>query len=132
MEIRFVSVFAIDGMSPQQRILALLFDRVRSEWLHPSHSSSAVTGGVLSIAPRLFQPIADGVAAITGDFVLIDKEVKPVARVLRQHGIDVTALHNHGREATPRLFYMHFWANDDAGKLSEGPRAALDQTNSQK
>jgi hypothetical protein len=79
-----------------------------------------------------FQPTADGVAAITGDFVLIDKEVNPVARALRQHGIDVTALHNHGLQDTPRLFYMHFWANDDAGKLAEGLRAALDQTNSQK
>ena len=58
--------------------------------------------------------------------------MKPVARALRQHGIDVTALHNHGLQDTPRLFYMHFWANDDAGKLAEGPRAALDQTNSQK
>jgi len=27
-----------------------------------------------------FQPVADGKAAITGDFVLIDKEVNPVAR----------------------------------------------------
>jgi Domain of Unknown Function (DUF1259) len=79
-----------------------------------------------------FQPIADGMAAITGDFVLIDKEVNPVARALRQHGIDVTALHNHGLQDTPRLFYMHFWAKDDAGKLAEGLRAALDQTNSQK
>jgi hypothetical protein len=79
-----------------------------------------------------FQPTADGVVAITGDFVLIDKEVNPVARALRQHGIDVTALHNHGLQETPRLFYMHFWANDDAGKLAEGLRAALDQTNSQK
>ncbi len=79
-----------------------------------------------------FQSTADGVAAITGDFVLIDTEVNPVARVLRQHGIDVSALHNHGLRDTPRLFYMHFWANDDTGKLAEGLRAALDQTNSQK
>jgi hypothetical protein len=33
---------------------------------------------------------------------------------------------------TPRLFYMHFWATDDAGKLAQGLKAALDQTNSQK
>jgi hypothetical protein len=79
-----------------------------------------------------FQSTGDGVAAITGDFVLIDKEVNPVARALRQHGIDVTALHNHGLRDTPRLFYMHFWANDDPGKLAEGLRAALEQTNSQK
>ena len=56
-----------------------------------------------------FQPTANGKAAITGDFVLIDKEVNPVARTLRQHGIDVTALHNHGLQDSPRLFYMHFW-----------------------
>jgi hypothetical protein len=79
-----------------------------------------------------FQPTADGAAAITGDFVLTAKEVNPVARALRQHGIDVTALHNHGLEDTPRLFYMHFWATADAGKLAEGLRAALDQTNSVK
>jgi len=79
-----------------------------------------------------FQPLADGKAAITGDFVLIDKEVNPVARTLRQHGIDVTAIHNHGLMDTPRLFYMHFWAADDATKLAQGLKAALDQTNSKK
>jgi len=78
-----------------------------------------------------FQPTADGKAAITGDFVLLDKEVNAVARALRQHGIDVTAIHNHGLMDTPRLFYMHFWATDDAMKLALGLRAALDQTNSQ-
>ena len=79
-----------------------------------------------------FQPTGDGKAAITGDFVLIDKEVNPVARTLRQHGIDVTALHNHGLQDMPRLFYMHFWANDDPVKLAGGLKAALAQTNSQK
>jgi hypothetical protein len=79
-----------------------------------------------------FQPTADGKAAITGDFVLIDKEVNAVAKTLRQHGIDVTALHNHGLMDTPRLFYMHFWANDDPAKLAQGLKAALDQTNSVK
>ena len=77
-----------------------------------------------------FQPMAEGRAAITGDFVLLDKEVNPVARTLRQHGIDVTALHNHGLQDSPRLFYMHFWATDDAVKLALGLKAALDQTNS--
>lgn len=79
-----------------------------------------------------FQATGDGKAAITGDFVLIDKEVNNVARTLRQHGIDVTALHNHGLTDMPRLFYMHFWATDDAAKLARGLKAALDQTNSQK
>src|SRR6266851_2139734 len=79
-----------------------------------------------------FQATADGKAAITGDFVLIDKEVNNVARTLMQHGIDVTAIHNHGLMDMPRLFYMHFWATDEAAKLARGLKAALDQTNSQK
>jgi Domain of Unknown Function (DUF1259) len=79
-----------------------------------------------------FQPTADGKAAITGDFVLIDKEVNAVARTLRQNGVDVTALHNHALMDTPRLFYMHFWANDDPVKLAGALKAALAQTNSQR
>ena len=79
-----------------------------------------------------FQPTGDGKAAITGDFVLIDREVNPVAKALRQRGVDVTALHNHGLMDTPRLFYMHFWANDDPVKLAQALKAALDLTNSRK
>lgn len=75
-----------------------------------------------------FQPTSDGKAAITGDFVLIDREVNPVARTLRQRGVDVTAVHNHALMDTPRLFYMHFWANDDPVKLAQALRAALDVT----
>jgi hypothetical protein len=79
-----------------------------------------------------FQPTTEGKAAITGDFVLIDKEVNAVAKTLRQHGVDVTAIHNHALMDTPRLFYMHFWANDDPMKLARALKAALDQTNSRK
>jgi len=79
-----------------------------------------------------FQPTTDGKVAITGDFVLIDKEVNAVARTLREHGIDVTAVHNHGLMDMPRLFYMHFWAEDDPVRLARGLKAALDRTNSAK
>ena len=76
-----------------------------------------------------FQPTGGGKAAITGDFVLIAKEVNPVLRALRDHGIEVTAIHNHMLNDEPRLFFMHFWANDDAKKLAEGLKAALAQIN---
>jgi len=79
-----------------------------------------------------FQPTGGGRAAITGDFVLIGKEVNPVIQALRSNGIEVTALHSHMLDEQPRLFFMHFWANDDAVKLAKGLRAALDKTNSQK
>jgi len=98
-----------------------------------------ITDGGMELLPAMgvatainFQPTGNGQAAITGDFVLIAGEVNPVARTLRAHGIEVTALHNHALADSPRLFYMHFWANDDAVKLARGLRAALDQTNSVK
>lgn len=75
-----------------------------------------------------FQPTGAGRAAITGDFVMTASEVNPVIRALREHGIQVTALHNHMLDESPRLFFMHFWANDDAVTLARGLRAALDRT----
>jgi hypothetical protein len=79
-----------------------------------------------------FQPTGSGRAAITGDFVMIAREVNPVIRALRDNGIEVTALHSHLLTESPRLFFMHFWANDDAVTLARGLRAALDVTNSQR
>jgi Domain of Unknown Function (DUF1259) len=76
-----------------------------------------------------FQPTGDGKAAITGDLVLTAQEVNPVLRALRDSGIEVTALHNHMLDDEPRLFFMHFWANDDAAKLAKGLRSALDKIN---
>jgi hypothetical protein len=76
-----------------------------------------------------FQPTGGGKAAITGDFVLLASEVNPVMKTLRQNGIEVTALHSHMVDETPRLYFMHFWANDDAQKLAKGVRAAVDLAN---
>lgn len=74
-----------------------------------------------------FQPTGNGRAAITGDFVLIASEVNPVIRALRAGGVEVTALHSHMLQEQPRLFFMHFWANDDAKKLATTLRSALDR-----
>jgi hypothetical protein len=76
-----------------------------------------------------FQPTGSGKAAITGDFVLIANEVNPVLKVLRENRIEVTAIHNHMLNDQPHLYFMHFWANDDAVKLAEGLKAALAQVN---
>ena len=101
--------------------------------------AEAITENGMPLLPAMgiatvlnFQALDGGKAAITGDFVLVDKEVNPVARALRQHGIDVTAIHNHGLLDIPRLFYMHFWAVESPATLAQGLKAALDQTNSQR
>jgi uncharacterized protein DUF1259 len=85
--------------------------------------------GPMGVAEAIgFQPTGGGKAAITGDFVLTADEVNPVIKALRSNGIEVTALHSHMLDEQPRLFFCHFWANDDALKLAKGLRAALDKT----
>jgi hypothetical protein len=84
--------------------------------------------GPLGVATGVgFQPTGNAKAAITGDFVMTADEVNPVIHALRANGIEVTALHSHMLNEQPRLFFMHFWANDDAVKLAKGLRAALDK-----
>jgi Domain of Unknown Function (DUF1259) len=96
----------------------------------------AITEDGMTIPPSMgtgeainFQPTGGGKAAITGDFVLTGEEVNPVLHELRKQGIEVTALHNHMLNEQPRLFFMHFWANEDGRKLASGLRAALDRVN---
>jgi hypothetical protein len=74
------------------------------------------------------QPTTGGRAVTTGDFVLLPTEVNAVIRALGANGVSVTALHSHLMMDQPHVLFMHFWGNDDAGKLSTALRAALDAT----
>jgi hypothetical protein len=76
-----------------------------------------------------FQPTGNGRAAINGDFVMTGDEVQGVTQALRAGGIEIVSLHNHWLDEQPRLFYMHFWANDDAAALAETLRQAVKATN---
>jgi hypothetical protein len=94
-----------------------------------SEGGMAIPPAMGTAIPLNFEPTGGGKAAITGDFVLLGSEVSPVLRTLRQHGIEVTALHSHMVDDSPHLFFMHFWANADAVKLAQGLKAALDLAN---
>jgi hypothetical protein len=83
-----------------------------------------------STSTLLFQPLARGKVAITGDLVLLAPEVNPVIRVFVQHGIEITTIHSHMLNESPRLFFLHYWAADDQAKVMKGLRAALDIMNS--
>jgi hypothetical protein len=96
----------------------------------------AITEGAMAVGASMgtgtginFQPTGGGKAAVTGDFVLLAKEVDPVMRSLRASGIEVTALHSHMLGEQPRLYFMHFWAVADAQRLATGLRSALDKMN---
>ena len=92
----------------------------------------AVTENGMSVSPAMgtgtginFQPTGDGKAAIAGDFVVTAEELNPMITALRENGIEVVAIHSHMLQEQPRLFFVHFWANDNAVKLANGLEAAL-------
>ena len=92
----------------------------------PVRAEGVVVPPAMGTATALnFQPAGGGKAAVTGDFVLAADEVNPVIKTLGEHGITVTALHNHMLIDQPRLFFMHFWAVDNATRLAGALHAAL-------
>jgi len=60
-----------------------------------------------------------------GDLVLTEDEVSPVMSALLEHGIDVTALHNHFSKEAPRIYYMHVHAHGKAQELATNLKPAL-------
>lgn len=76
-----------------------------------------------------FQPTGGGRAAINGDFAMTAGEVQNVIQALRAGGIEIVELHNHALADQPQLFYMHFWADDDATVLAQTLGQAVDAHN---
>ncbi|MFN2527327.1 MAG: DUF1259 domain-containing protein [Candidatus Baltobacteraceae bacterium] len=62
---------------------------------------------------------------VVGDVVLLEREIQPVMTALESNGFHITALHNHLRNETPHVMYMHFMATGDAKTLASQLRAAL-------
>ena len=99
----------------------------------PATESGTKVSGPLGGANAVnFQPTGNGKAAITGDFLVTGNEVNPLIRALRAGDIEVTAIHSHMLDEQPRMFFIHFWANDDAVKLARNIRTALDKTDAVK
>jgi hypothetical protein len=76
-----------------------------------------------------FQPLGGGRAALSGDLVMIAKEVQPVLVALRRGGVELVEVHHHNLTDEPRLFFVHYWAVGDAVRLAQAIRRAVDTTN---
>ncbi len=61
-----------------------------------------------------------------GDLVLLQEEVNPVMSALLEHGLEVTALHNHFFWAQPDVFFMHIHGHGKAVDLANQIKPALD------
>ena len=123
----------IVGQSGKANGVVYQYSIARADDVSDSAMSGFVIPPAMGVAQAInFQPTGGGKAAITGDFVLLGSEVNPVMKALRDNGIEVTAVHSHMLTDSPHLFFMHFWANDNAEKLARGLRAALDNVNVKK
>jgi len=67
-----------------------------------------------------------GEEVVMGDFVLTQEEVNPVMSALLDHGLEVTALHNHFFWDEPRVFFMHIHGHGKALDLANDLKPAID------
>ena len=89
------------------------------------------SSGVLETASEVvFQQFGGGRAACGGELFVSPGEVDAVARTLDEHGLHVTAIHNHMIEQTPQLYWLHWYGTGDAATLARGVAAALGRMHS--
>jgi Domain of Unknown Function (DUF1259) len=67
----------------------------------------------------------DDNAMVMGDLVLLQDELNPVMAKLRSSGFEITAVHNHLLEESPRVIYMHYMGHGPAAQLAVSLRSAL-------
>jgi rhodanese-related sulfurtransferase len=75
-----------------------------------------------------FKPGIKENAMVMGDFVLFQDEVNPVMSILFDHGVEVTALHNHFFYDNPKVYFMHIGGEGSVENLARGVKAALART----
>ncbi len=66
-------------------------------------------------------------AAIAGDVAMLESEVTPVLKVLRQNGLDVVAIHHHMTSDRPMIIFLHYWGTGPAETLAAGFKAAVNE-----
>ena len=66
-------------------------------------------------------------AAIAGDVAMLESEVTPVLKALRQSGLDVVAIHHHMTNDRPLIIFLHYWGTGPAEELATGFKAAVNE-----
>jgi len=66
-------------------------------------------------------------AAVAGDIAMLESEVQPTLKALREHGLDVVAIHHHMINSRPVIIFLHYWGRGPTEKLATGFKAALDE-----
>src|SRR5712672_2903330 len=67
----------------------------------------------------------DNDAMVMGDLVLLENELTPVMKKLRAAGFEITAVHNHVLNESPRVIYMHYMGHGKAVELAKSLHGGL-------
>jgi len=92
--------------------------------LHVSVNGLAIKPGLALGSWSAFLGTDDH-AMVMGDLVLLEEELNPVMAKLRSSGFEITAVHNHLMEETPKVLYLHYMGHGPAAQLATSLRAAL-------
>jgi hypothetical protein len=103
-----------------------------AEWLrtdlHVVNAGVTENSGMELNAEASFHQATGGKAVMIGEVTLTGNEVDKVADRLQQGGVEITALHKHIQNETPRLWWLHYWALGDPVAIARTVHAALEQT----
>jgi hypothetical protein len=107
-----------------------------AEYVFPRHEQLSVhgtpvesSGAIETASEVVFQQLGIGRVASTGELFILPGEVEGVVRALDEHGLHVTALHNHMVDDLPRMYWVHWYATGDGPTLARGVEAALAHMN---
>ncbi|HYT22692.1 MAG TPA: DUF1259 domain-containing protein [Candidatus Polarisedimenticolia bacterium] len=92
--------------------------------LHVSLKGVAIKPGLALGSWAAFLGTDDN-AMVMGDLVLLEEELNPVMTKLRSAGFEISAVHNHLMEESPRILYMHYMGHGPATQLATSLRGAL-------
>lgn len=107
-----------------------------AEYVFPRHESLTVgsthvksTGMLETASEVVFQQLGASRFACGGELFVLPREIDAVGRALEEHGLHVTAIHNHMVDEAPRMYWMHWYGAGDGRTLARGVAAALAHMN---
>jgi hypothetical protein len=93
-----------------------------------THMHGEVMGNNMGVNTWAAFAGSDDLAAVAGDYAMLESELQNVLKALRAAGINIVAIHQHMTGEEPRIVFLHYWGVGPAEALAKGLRAALDKT----
>jgi hypothetical protein len=74
---------------------------------------------------------SDDDAMVAGDVAMLEHELTRVLKALRQHRLEIVAIHHHMTGVQPMVVFLHYFGRGEAASLARGVRAAVDELGKQ-